>query len=223
MISLLFAFLTLGQTPEPIGHLLLEGGPHLVTQDKVKAGDPFWGVFQEGSIFTLRPCKISLSPQHHAAFDDPGEMSGTSVSSNINADSLFLIGGLVDPQEGPMLTVFRGNFEFVPDSKITLVKDDIEPEQIRFVRKESGLVLELQDGFQGGQHISTLISYTESKGRGTPVLMWAGDIDRDGNLDYLLDLPETNENYIRLCLYLSSHIGKGQVGVPFAVYAEAGC
>lgn len=63
--------------------------------------------------------------------------------------------------------------------------------------------------------------YGEDK---TPAIIWVGDLDRDGNPDFLLDIPDDNCGYDER-LYLSSQAGEGKIVRKAAqlVGGEAAC
>ncbi|MDH3869752.1 MAG: hypothetical protein OET08_10295, partial [Desulfuromonadales bacterium] len=56
----------------------------------------------------------------------------------------------------------------------------------------------------------------------SPRVLWAGDLDRDGRLDLLLDLT-THYNVSAPTLLLSSMAGKSKLVRPAAIFRTTGC
>ena len=54
------------------------------------------------------------------------------------------------------------------------------------------------------------------------MILWAGDIDRDGRLDLLIDMSN-HYNVSAPTLFLSSHAGKGQLVARVASLGLSGC
>jgi hypothetical protein len=59
-------------------------------------------------------------------------------------------------------------------------------------------------------------------GEGGPILLWAGDIDRDGKLDFLMDIAG-HYNASEPALYLSSQASPGTLVKKVASRKGVGC
>jgi hypothetical protein len=73
-----------------------------------------------------------------------------------------------------------------------------------------------------GSRVRTLARFPRIDWDGPPQLVWAGDLDRDGNLDALLDLTASYAGNL-YTLFLSSYAKSGQLVEKVAEFRVSGC
>jgi hypothetical protein len=163
------------------------------------SGKTWLGIFRDEKGYYLKKTKVSITKVMDGLLDEEGEMTGIEVSSS-EADPVFLISGLFPIHEGR-------------------IKD---PEG-SYIIKEAGN----KDNFQfevsavkKGRKLSQKIGNGQTEIR--PDLLWAGDIDRDGLPDFLINLSD-HENVSDLTLWLSSKADEDKLIKLVARFMTVGC
>jgi hypothetical protein len=157
-------------------------------------GQRWFGLFSTPSGYRLAPTRIRVEQV-------PDACAGTStkVSVDAAAEPYLLLKGLRHLRSGPVDTAFAGQEFFYPGQSLSIKLN--EPERWYYLRAlgtarswREGILfndyrLELHDSPSidaEGQAIVQLDALTMDN---TPKLRWAGDLDRDGRLDLLLQVP----------------------------------
>jgi len=202
-------------------------------------GERWLSLRVEGNHATLQPERLQVTSVEDPIKDQPGQRTGLKVSAG-NDDNVvvFLRGdglrdGAIDsatvapaqdtPETLPRYAIsfngraYRIDTECTPQPR----QDDVEQEQFRCVLTlhgdgEADILAEVPGyAASGSQRVSL-------GDEGGVTLLFAGDLDRDGRLDLILDISE-HYNVSRPTLFLSSGLrGHGLLQVQ-ARYESTGC
>lgn len=156
----------------------------------------------------------------------PNEMRPVMVTVQEGFRPRFLLKGVTGLRTGPVRTVFDGQMPLVPNAIVHFATSDAKwndvhlqamatdpvPERgTKILHKMYGIVLHVSGNARSAaQGSQTLGGYMENPGQ-TPSLIWAGDLDRDGRLDLLLDVQTVETGGALYRLYLSSLAKRGEL------------
>jgi len=190
----------------------------------------------------LVPATVHVTRVEDPLHDAPGERSGRAVSSAPADDAIrmflrgpALVAGLVEQARVDM-TDGDGRHRFeralaFRDSRYRL-RSECTPRggtpvagqwqfDCRIVLRETGSrheqVLVRMDGYATGPGEHAWLGDDAA-----PELLFAGDLDRDGELDLLFDTTD-HYNVARPALFLSSHAGPGELLREVARHEASGC
>lgn len=233
LIVLAFALTVSAVDREPFD-LLLASSYH---GDEITAGDGevYLAVVRDGDGWKLVPAAIRVATVEDPIVDAPGEMTGKEVRID-GAEPLFLVRGGLAP--GPVETVeWRGRSLFgSPSFEWTLTNgkrfwlsvDCPGPAEVsEEARARSEFpaawrelcALRLSHGSSVQKLADLPVNRLHDSGAG---LLWAGDLDRDGRLDLLLDLSD-HYNVRQPTLFLSSAAAADGIVAPVASLEMTGC
>jgi hypothetical protein len=190
-----------------------------------------------GGGLRIEEATVEVERVHDPIVDNEGEMTGLRVSAPTCLRApLFLVRGTEAIQTGFFDTSFasphpleiNGSFPITVFSqrRYALVIDcepDAPASGDNF--RECPLVLVHE---RSRQVLATFTVWAPPDmdlsiaSEAVPQLLWAGDIDRDGKLDLLLDLTN-HYNVSEPTLFLSSGAGEGELVVEFASLHLTGC
>ncbi|NMC44121.1 MAG: hypothetical protein GYA46_09405 [candidate division Zixibacteria bacterium] len=192
----------------------------------VDSGPGWFGLFGADSSFEVRPVAVAVNQAY-----DPiiGDSTGKRVDIDRPGEPLLLVTGIERLEAGPVSTSFAGDQFVNLGQEIDFAEKGGYPYSLSAVgearlRNGAGemlfynysLVLRHADTLQ------TIIEYPVLALDGLPTLMWAGDLDRDGRLDLILNL--TNHYNVDLyVLFLSSEAGPGELVRKVAEFRTVGC
>jgi hypothetical protein len=198
---------------------LMQTGAFHAEEVPYRTGEKWLGLFRVGHSYVLKPTTIKIR-----ALNDDGLMDKEVFTSNPES-SVFLLRGATNLVPGEVDTVFdadRGD-EFNLLGKLSfglrgqfwkLWIENAAPEG--YPQKGSALMLQ-RSGFDP-QTLRTIPDGCNDCGW---QVLWVGDIDRDSNLDFLIDVSG-HYNSFEPTLFLSSAGDVGFVGV-FAGFHGIGC
>jgi len=186
-------------------------------------GESWFGLFRSGPGFRLTKTPVAVEYVEDAVLDSPGEKTGKRVGVESADEPLFLVRGLPDLKEGPVDVSFDGWDWLKPGVKKELElsgttwslcayghgKDDWSIEDYSLALGSGGVTQELA-------RFETCCDDT------MPALIWAGDIDRDGMLDFFVELSN-HYNVARRTLFLSTLAGQGELVGKAAEFVTYGC
>ena len=185
---------------------------YLIISDRVIDGDVgdmddiWFGLFKEGSVYELRMVELELTPGT-PPLEDWERPAGTQVKIlNEPEKPLILVSSSeMTFIEGAVPTAFCGYRQLNPDTSIVLDAAGVQ-ETLLFTTEE-GLFLSdnvisqcITDTYPGTGYSDIFIG-----------LMWAGDLDRDGNIDLLIDDVDDSYTTYNTVLYLSSEAGPDSI------------
>ncbi|MFQ6008952.1 MAG: hypothetical protein ACE5K8_08395 [Candidatus Zixiibacteriota bacterium] len=194
-------------------------------------GKEWYGLFKTDSGCVLEPVEIKTKSCPAPFSDRPGDTNVVSITVEHPLKSLLLVGSSHGFKSGLITTYFTGDRFIQAGILISLGK--------YYFLTALGLVTDA--GWRHPSDIPTfnyqilllkypfsrndrqiLVQHEIAAGESTPSLLWAGDLDRDGQLDLLLDISNhyAGRHY---ALYLSSEADAGDLVKPVAELIIAGC
>jgi hypothetical protein len=191
-----------------------------------KTGDTWLGLYSTSPGYRLAPTRIRVE-----RVPDACGGSATRVSAESAAQPYLLLKGLDHLKTGPVDTAFAGMEFFYPGQSLSIKLG--KPEKWYHVRAlgtagarrgeifftDYRLELHHSERLDAGQPIIQLKAMTLDN---TPQLRWAGDLDRDGRLDLLLEVPIGGYSS-RLVLLLSSRAAPPQLVKEVASFDQLDC
>lgn len=202
---------------------LLEVGEFHGDEVRAKTGDGWLGLFLINGEYSLLPSAIKVESVRDDMVDGENGMTGKKVSVNWNYEPIFLIKGI--PLISRPVPTIIGEKQYLyeqPTMRLELGKRNYELNVVP--RKEddgklAGIAVVLSSGKET-QTLRFIPDATE-----TPenmAVIWAGDLDGDGELDLYLDLSD-HYNVSHRMLLLSSAAGKGKMLREVAEFRTTGC
>lgn len=207
------------------GMRLLETGQFHGDEVQARTGERWLGLYVWGERSALVSSVVTVGPVHDPVIDaTPNERTGKEVSVRRSGKPVFLLKGARGLRPGPVRTSFAGakslgNAETVPLSlgdkkyRLRVVSDD--PEPASHLAQNSRLILA-----SGGR--TQVLFHVAEHGDASWSLLWAGDLDGDGELDLYLDL-NTHYNTSQRRLFLSTRAARRSLVKEVAVFTVVGC
>jgi hypothetical protein len=204
-------------------------------EDEVEEGVdglPWLGLFtDDGGDFILKQTKIIATRVVDGLLDDEdkGEMTGWEINTESGEYPTILIygGGLtegkVEAAETPA-TLFPGDtsqFEFKGVNYSLYATGSNQFDSLSGMRYVTDYSLYIVRTDHGKSHTSLLVSHANFDDAMTSIL-WSGDLDRDGYIDFLIDMSR-HYNVSQPTLFLSKPATQGEVVVPVADHSSVGC
>lgn len=198
------------------------------------SGEVWWGVFADKTGFVLAPATLVVTPCQDPISDDPGTLTGKETAVEGDRRPLFLVKGLKAPVAGPLLSVFNGSISLLPGNDLYFgiggrlnlqfqSKGDFVPRED--AQKLYGDIVNYQLTLSGGKEVGApqvLAREDALWSDGIPSVQWVGDLDRDGLLDFTINLG-MHYAAAKTQLFLSSEAGNTALAVPVATMAYSGC
>lgn len=223
-----YAVDTTGLSPEPGApvKILIEGRFHKHEVWQGVENKQWMALVMEDSVFRLRPTTIQVQPFFDPVNDKGRQvMSGREVRGTI-PNTLLFITGMDRLKEGVVDTVSYPGQVIMPNTAIDLKfkgrtytlaasGDSIQDESSEsYALKNYSWKI---SGTKGGKKISQELASNENFESAIYVLLWAGDLDRDGIPDLLVDLSN-HYNASEVTLFMSSLADKGKLYKKIATF-----
>jgi hypothetical protein len=209
-ITLLALILAQGTAVSAIGNAQNPGRPHLLIpgsafdgEDSTVTRQAWFGVYHtSGARYELKRAIVRIE---HA----PNGCANTRIVTSDSIPPIFLVSGVTGLRAGPVDTVYRGNRFLYPGEGMSwqlgarwyrlraLGAVSEQPHNTIYSAYELRLGSS-ENNYETHQTIARL-NFADN----TPEVRWAGDLDGDGRLDLLLQLPGGGYS-VDLRLYLSS-------------------
>ncbi len=218
------------QKPRPASHVeLLETGEFHGDQVSARTGERWLGlhVSEHGSL--LLQYRLSVEAVHDGIVDEDEEQkTGKAVSVDLPLKPSFLVKGSIVLREGPVTTILEGEKALEKASPLSLSlaehsyvlkivgAEDKEKCSEQLLPMNAKLVLASGDSAQ------VLYSLQECGNDAGWILLWAGDLDRDGKLDLYVSVNQ-HYNVSERRLFLSSSAADGQLVKEVADFVTSGC
>jgi hypothetical protein len=195
-----------------------------------KSGEKWLGLFKEDDKYFLRYAKIKVSRVRDEIVDeDPKAKTGKKVSIENKIEPIFLLDKAKMLREGEITTLYNSpkdeggkqmengfSESYKLDGKIYTLKVVNEKTSETGISKGSKLVLESEETKQ------VLVSLPNGGNDAFWHLLWVGDLDRDGKLDFYADVS-WHHNVSNPVLFLSSQAEKGKLVKDVADFRSVGC
>lgn len=209
--------------------LLETGEGYHGDQVKAKSGETWLGLFKENDKYYLRSTKLKITRVQDTIVDDENKMTGKSVFTSYKASSVFLLKNAKMLREDEIDTLF-----FATDiDETTELKNGTQKE---FKFNDENYSLRVENRFSADEFLGKGSKLILARGETTQILnylkdgcndcywnlYWVGDLDKDGKLDFYLDLS-WHYNVIDKRLFLSSQADKGKLVKNVAGFWINGC
>lgn len=199
-------------------------------EDKPGLHKGWLGLYKNKNKYTLIPTTIRVKVVSHNLRDykKSTEKTGREISSNVKLPNVFLLKNAKTLKPGEVKTVFYGNedssdsinrtyrreFDF-NGAKYALFVEDSSKEGGDYLTKDSKMMLSAGNRKQ-------IIYKPEGCNDCSWDLCWVGDLDKDGKLDFMLNLTS---HYNSTChtLFLSSQAKEGEIVRDVAELCQQGC
>lgn len=225
MVGVLSMIVACGAPAEDGVHLALSGLHNAA--DPVRGGGDWWGIFPEGEGYTFQPVRVRVEAVVDPLADGDTRKTATQITVPGKTEDIPLIRGLMSAVAGPLksLKPAKDWGYIAPGNSITLPWVGA-PKEILSISAEGreerknhprfgsidGVDYKLRLNRRVEKETTTQIiaSLPVLRALEGPVLVWAGDLDRDGKLDLLYNLSSF---YIdtELALFLSSAAKEGEL------------
>ncbi|MCZ6680381.1 MAG: hypothetical protein O7E52_24385 [Candidatus Poribacteria bacterium] len=175
------------KSSQPEVQMLMAGEFHC-GDISAQSGDIWFGLYPTQDGYELIPAPITVEAIYDPIVDGEGEMTGKKVSVVGTTEPLFLVKGLKTLKRGPVKTLLPGSAGLAPGKSANFTFDNrVRYHLAAFGEKDnsSGFKNYELELFQG-ESSQIILSY-RSTNDAVPYLLWAGDLDRDGQLDLLID------------------------------------
>ena len=209
-------------------------------ESQITPGVDWWGIFpDEKDGYTLRPTRVSAVLDPSMVIEP--EKAPRQISVPGKHGGVIVIRGLTSFTPGPLKSVKLAQYRapLVPGEHYDLHWGlETSKTQLRLLaagrpvvqrsgkhslRRIDDYELWLQRGSGEGVTMQMLVKESEAFGDESPRLHWAGDLDRDGQLDLIYNLSG-HYTQTRLALYLSSAAKPGElVGLVATWNGTCGC
>ncbi|MDE0300313.1 MAG: hypothetical protein OXN17_16880 [Candidatus Poribacteria bacterium] len=147
------------------------------------------GLFPTKEGYSLMPSEIRIDAFYNPTIGGDENMTGaTRVSVHGDNPPLFLITGLESLRAGMVKTLFAGRLPLPPESLLEFTLDNENPYSITALggmESNAGGVDHRVELVKGSR--SQVICSFARTDVAVTYLLWAGDLDRDGQLDMLID------------------------------------
>ena len=167
--------------------------------------DVWLGLYPTKDGYSLMPSAIRVEAFYDPMIDDDENVSGaTRVSVHGQNAPLFLVTGLDSLRTGRVKTLFSGRLPLLPGSSLEITLDNERNYAITVfgdMTSNSGATDRNIKLVKGNR--SQAIYTVDTTNATVPYLLWAGDLDRDGELDLLIDTVR-DYNASGAALFLSS-------------------
>lgn len=203
----------------------------------VEAGPDWWGIFPEGDGFTLQSAPVTITREFDVVVDEEGQSTGKLVKVPQEAEPVLLVRGIRGLKDGRLSTTKTKPPESFVEPGQNIDLQLIGEESHTSTRLEvagrmitpTGQFDRLPEDFEftlvqtsGANLVKQSLAKFPSIIDGNPRLVWAGDIDRDGKVDVLLDIQD--KYFVsHLALYLSSAAKEGELVGKVAEWKTTGC
>ncbi|MBZ0187676.1 MAG: hypothetical protein K8F91_15625 [Candidatus Obscuribacterales bacterium] len=190
-----------------------------------KSGEIWFGLFPEQpGQFELKPAKVTISLVNDPIVDDPDQKTGKKVSIPSTDEPLSLVRGVAGLKAGGVTTCVARTERLTSGQRVKLKLGSSEATLIvtgtkqkdQEMQSDYALILE-RDGVR-----QKLYSKKEIGSDLSQILLWSGDLDRDGKVDLLIDTTE-HYNMSRPTLFLSSKAKPGKLVEKVASRTSVGC
>ncbi len=234
VVALLCAGAFAGDDPQQDYRVLIPGTFHGSDIDSVD-GEDWYGLFQIGTVFVLESVAVQAKQCHDPIVDQPGDSTGISVSVDHSEKPLVLVQCRGKLKPGVVPTTSSDYTPIKPGMPVHLkgyslaALGEVTDEGFRhpgdlLILNYTLMLYRMPGGSRGQQETKrqVLVQFERTAYDGLPTLLWAGDLDRDGQLDLLMDIRNhyAGRHY---ALFLSSEADNNDLVKLVADLRLSGC
>ncbi len=178
--------------------------------------------------YELIPSRITVEAVYDPLVDAEGEKTGKVVSVRSPIEPIFLVQSLGMLKSGTVKTLFSEQTILAPGKSLSFTFDNKAEYYLTAFGEgsiDSTGFTSLQNytvELSRGQLSQVILSYS-STNDAVPSLLWAGDLDRDGKLDLLVNATPHYVVYSASTLFLSSMAEDGKLLQKVAMFVASGC
>lgn len=203
-----------------------------------ESGPDWWGIFPEGDGFTLQSAPVTITFAHDEVFGEVDQATGKLVKVPQEAEPVLLVRGIKALKEGRLAPLYhqpQNKYLFPSETLWLHIKDGESKSGLSVVAlgttEENGNTpepfvnnykLKLYSGSRPVTKSQVLYEAERVYEDARPTIVWAGDIDRDGKVDLLLNLSD-HYNVSHLALFLTSAAKEGELVGKVAEWRTTGC
>jgi hypothetical protein len=205
------------------GDLLTVGSFH-GEEVLARPGDIWMSLQPTADGAELRNSAIRIQRYRDELAGDPEDQSswtGKRIVAESNSPPLFLVAPSLGLTEGPVATSLKESRVLEIDRPV-LLGESGSATHLTAVGKPGGGSRDCQIVLTVGAARQVLEDWGPCDEDGMPAVFWAGDIDRDGKLDLLVDVRH-HYNSNDVVLFLSSRATGGAMVGRAARFATSGC
>ena len=206
---------------------LLQVGTFHGGEVSAESGEVWLGLYSTPGRYALIPLRITVETVYDPFVDNAGEKTGRVVSVEKQTAPLFLIKGLNTPKRKFIRTLSAEGAILSPGKSLDLRLDgkneshltaygegEIGPNGFTSLENYS---LELSKG-----HLSQELVAYSSTNSAIPILLWAGDLDGDNQLDLVINAAPRYAVSSAPMLFLSSMAKEGYLVQRVAISVATG-
>ncbi len=205
--------ITLGGS-EPVDYWMIR--PGIVNSNDIDGANEWLGLYDMACSYMLRPVDLRFTPEDRAVSEgDRLEGLQVELPGGSYSNPLILL-STSSPvfSTGPVLTVVPDYMHLFPN--LSVVFNEEELEEVRLFTDWDGLYL---SSGQITQHVTETYPGEEHSENFMGIL-WAGDLDRDGKLDLLLNDVRNEYGRFNWDLYLSTEASSDQLVRKVATFHD---
>lgn len=193
-------------------------------QVKINPVLTWYGLFQKGDQFRLNRVSILITDVHDPDVDGPDERTGKLIGVVGSKKPILLVAGDLNLKEGPIEGQSHGYQLMAPQRSIWFYFGD-EQYEINSFGRSSGPNDDIEETYEDygirliGPHGEQVILDEHYFYGSGPGLVWTGDLDRDGQVDLLVDCI-CEDRSTNLALFLSSKAEAGDLVKMAAIWRD---
>ena len=199
---------------EPVDYWMIR--PSIVYDDDIDGADEWLGFFDMACSYMLRPVEVLFTLEDIVVYEGerPAGLIVELPDENYVTPLVLLSSSIPVFSSGQVLTVVHEYMHLLPNLSVIFSEEELE--EVRLFTNRDGLYLSTE---QITQHITE--TFPGEEGSETYMgILWAGDLDRDGKLDLLLN--DVADEYGRFSwgLYLSTEASSDQLVGKVATFHD---
>lgn len=190
---------------EPVDYWMIR--PTIVYDDDIGGAHEWLGLFDVAYNCRLRSVEVQFTLQNIVVYEGerPAGLKVGLPGENYSSPLILLSSSVPVFSAGPVLTVIHDYMHLLVNLSVVFSEEELS--QVTLFTNGDGLFLSndeieqhITETFPGEEHSETYMG-----------ILWAGDLDRDGKLDFLLN--DVSHGYRRFSwdLYLSSEAAPDQL------------
>ena len=199
---------------QPVDYWMIR--PDIVNNNDILGANEWLGLYDMAGDYRLRPVEVQFTPEDRVVYEGD-RLAGLIVGlpGGSYSTPLILVSTSIPVfSTGQVLTVVQDYMHLLPNLSVVFSEDELE--EVRLFTDWEGLYLSTE---QITQHITETFPGEEGSENYMGIL-WAGDLDRDGKLDLLLNDVADEYGRFNWDLYLSTEASSDQLVGKVATFHD---